>query len=163
MSDEERLSFLLDIVQREALLLQGTDARLFTQPFDAERALALHWDMDDSERTDAFVVRFGRLQDTLGDKLLPAYLRELGEPVGAAIDNIDRAERLGLMPPAETWTGARKLRNQMVHDYVRDPVLLAESLNRGHTLVAVLVACVQAFVDDSQKRGWLTALNDTAD
>jgi hypothetical protein len=157
VSEDERLSFLLDTVAREVHHLQATDARLFTQAFDVDRALALRSDQDDSERTDAFVMRFGRLQDTLGDKLLPVYLRALGEPVGAAIDNLDRAERLGLFPSAQTWTGARKLRNQMVHDYVRDPVLLAEALNRGHTLVPMLAAVVQTFLDDSRRRGWLPA------
>lgn len=38
---------------------------------------------------------FWRLQDTIGDKLIPALLRALGEPQGAVIDNLDRAERLG--------------------------------------------------------------------
>lgn len=41
--------------------------------------------------------RFGRLQDTLGDKLLPLLLSLLGEKVSSAIDNLDRAERLGFI------------------------------------------------------------------
>jgi len=36
-----------------------------------------------AERLDAFAARFARLQDTAGDKLLPALLTWLGEPVGA--------------------------------------------------------------------------------
>ena len=50
---------------------------------------------------EAFVGRFGRLQDTLGDKLLPAYLAAEGEFPGTALDNLDRAERLGLLPSAD--------------------------------------------------------------
>jgi hypothetical protein len=63
---------------------------LFQIPFDSGRAAALKVNIDEAERTDAFVARFGRLQDTLADKLLPALLAWLAEPVGAAIDNLDR-------------------------------------------------------------------------
>jgi hypothetical protein len=47
------------------------------------------------ERLDAFVSRFCRLQDTLGDKLLPVYLRMQLEPTGTVLDNLNRAEKLG--------------------------------------------------------------------
>lgn len=36
-----------------------------------------------------------RLQDTVGDKFVPALLQALEEPIGAVVDNLDRAERLG--------------------------------------------------------------------
>lgn len=64
---------------------------MFAQPFTAARAAALESYLGESERTDAFVARFGRLQDKLGDKLLPELLRCLAEPLGSAIDNLDRA------------------------------------------------------------------------
>ena len=100
----ERLAFLLDTVGLEAAHLQGTDQRLFAQAFTAERAATLRTDAALSERLDAFSARFARLQDTAGDKLLPALLARVGEPVGSVLDNLDRAARLGLLPAAsETW------------------------------------------------------------
>lgn len=105
---------------------------------------------------EAFVGRFGRLQDTVGDKLLPAYLRALGEPVGAAIDNYDRAERLGLMVSADRWMLIRKLRNQMVHEYIEEPLILAKALESGHEFVSVLSSTSQRIVKDIQQRGWLS-------
>ena len=60
-----------------------------------------------SRRVDAFVARFGHLQDTLGDKLLPRLLEWLAEPVGPAIDNLARAERLGLIRSGDAWIEAR--------------------------------------------------------
>jgi hypothetical protein len=92
-----RLSFLVRVVRKECAHLQSTDERLFAQPFTDEHARAVASDPDLAERLDAFVSRFGRLQDTVGDKLLPALLDGLGEPLGAAIDNLDRAEKLGLL------------------------------------------------------------------
>ncbi|MCE2689447.1 MAG: hypothetical protein LW862_06330, partial [Rubrivivax sp.] len=63
------------MVRREAEYLAQTDGRLFGQVFDAERARTLPLTPELAERVDAFVARFGRLQDTLADKLLPALLR----------------------------------------------------------------------------------------
>jgi hypothetical protein len=153
MSESDRIDFLLHIVQRECHHLLITDARLFAQPFDAARAQALADNVEDGEQTDAFVTRFGRLQDTLGDKLLPAYLRALSEPVGAAIDNLDRAERLGLLRSVDQWVSSRKLRNRMVHDYVQDPEVLASALNEAHTLVPLLTGLATALREDSLRRG----------
>ena len=84
----DKLRFLADTVLAEAALLQVTDARPFAVPMDAARAASLREDIDLGERVDAFVARFGRLQDTAGDKLLPAVLTWLAEPVGPAIDNL---------------------------------------------------------------------------
>jgi hypothetical protein len=143
------------MVELEARHLLDTDSRLFGLPFSAERAAALRDDIDQSERTDAFVARFARLQDTVADKLLPEFLRGLAEPVGAAIDNLDRAEKLGLIASADEWLASRKLRNRMVHEYVRDAVELAEALNQGHALVPMLVGFAVAIATDCRRRGML--------
>lgn len=153
MSDRARLVFLVETVDLEAVHLDTTTRRLFDRPFDAQRASALRTDIDDAERTDAFVARFGRLQDTVGDKLLPAVLNAMAEPVGPAIDNLDRAEKLGLLASADEWMAARRLRNRMVHEYVRDPVLLADSLNAAHDLVALLTGFGRRLGQACRQRG----------
>lgn len=155
MSDLARLVFLVETVTLEAQHLRQTDQRLFQRSFDALRAADLRVNVDEAERTDAFVARFGRLQDTLADKLLPELLRCLAEPVGAAIDNLDRAEKLGLLRSADDWLAARKLRNRMVHEYVRNPAELAEALNEGHGLVSLLSDFAEAVVQFGQVRGML--------
>jgi hypothetical protein len=78
----QRLRFLSETVELEAGHLAATDARLFAEPFNAERAQRLRTDADLAERVDAFVARFGRLQDTLADRLLPALLQQLAESLG---------------------------------------------------------------------------------
>lgn len=150
-----RLAFLIETVELETQHLLDTDGRLFAQSFDPDRAARLRTNIDESERTDAFVARFGRLQDTVADKLLPEFLRCLAEPVGAAIDNLDRAEKLGLLNSADDWLASRKLRNRMVHEYVRDAVALAEALNQGHVLVPMLVSLGRAIAQDCRRRGLL--------
>jgi hypothetical protein len=152
-AQRERLAFLLETAELEAEHLQGTDGRLFATPFSAERAATLRQDVDLAERLDAFVARFSRLQDTSGDKLLPALLARLGEPVGSALDNLERAARLGLLAAgSEDWLAARVLRNRMVHEYIRRPEVLAEAVNAAHAAVPMLVGFVAACVRYSQQR-----------
>ncbi len=137
----ERLRFLLRVVGRQARHLRDTDARLFAQPLELALLAQLESDPTLAERVEAFVSRFARLQDTLGDKLLPALLAFAGEPMRTVLENVDRAEKLGWIPSADTWMQVRKLRNQMVHEYVEDAQILADALNLGHESVPMLV-CV---------------------
>ena len=98
-----------------------------------------------TERLDAFVSRFCRLQDTLGDKLLPAYLRLQLEPVGTVLDNLNRAEKLGLIPSVVDWIEARSLRNSLVHEYTEDIVQLRQNILRALALVPMLEMVTKNF------------------
>jgi hypothetical protein len=133
-----RLRFLAEVVTAEAKHLVLTDGRLFSVPMTPERAMTLAFDIDLAERTDAFVARFGRLQDTLADKLLPVLLDALAEPVGPAIDNLNRAERLGWISSIPAWLEARRLRNRMIHEYVAEASELASTLTLAHDTVPIL-------------------------
>lgn len=150
----ERLRFLIRVVRKECAYLTHTDRRLFAAPFSVEMAAELDRDHDLAERVDAFASRYARLQDTLGDKLLPLVLRALGEKPGAVIDNLDRAERLGLLGSADHWMAMRRIRNQMVHEYIEDPEQLTSALLAGHGFVPVLVATADALIGEAERRGW---------
>jgi len=152
-----RLQFLSRVVQRERRHLLTTDQRVFSKPFTPARASSLADNIDEAERVEAFVSRFGRLQDTLGDKLLPLYLEAVGERLGAAIDNLDRAEKLRLIPSTDGWLTMRKLRNQMVHEYIEDAVILADALQAGHEFAPTLSAVVENILADMRARGWSDA------
>lgn len=144
MTASPKLRFLAETVLAEARHLQTTDDRLFALAMTPARAASLGADIDLAERTDAFVARFGRLQDTVADKLLPALLDWLAEPAAAAIDNLNRAERLGWIQSVETWIEVRRLRNRMIHEYVRDPAELASALTAAHAAVPLLTAAASA-------------------
>ena len=150
----KRLAFLLETVTLEAQYLQFTDQALFAQAFTPARAAGLRADPLLAERLDAFSARFARLQDTAGDKLLPALLTCLGEGIGSVLDNLDRAARLGLLTqPSEVWIAARALRNRMVHAYIRDAALLAEAVTEAHQTVPMLVAFVTACQRYAEAKG----------
>jgi len=152
-----RLQFLTRVVRKECKHLTTTDQRLFGGLFTLEQAARLEEDPDMAERVEAFVGRFGRLQDTVGDKLLPLLLSTLGEKSFAAIDNLDRAERLGLLKSADEWMIMRNLRNQMVHEYVEDPVVLSSALKTGHAFVPTLIETANKMCAEIERRGWAVA------
>lgn len=138
-TDTARLVFLLDVVGHEGRHLTETFARLFHEEFDSRWLVRLESDADLSERVDAFVARFGRMQDTLGEKLIPELLRCLAETPGPVLDNLRRLERLELLTSAADWIEARNLRNRLVHAYVRDPKEFIGALKRSGALVGLLV------------------------
>jgi hypothetical protein len=143
--DRERLAGLLKTAKAELLHLQQTDARLFSHPFNSQELISRLQDIDFSERVDAFVARFGRLQDLLGDKFLPAWLKAMEEGAGAVLENLDRAEKLGLLSSADDWLAVRKLRNLMVHEYIDHPETLHMALHSAHDHVAMLAQTVENF------------------
>lgn len=152
--ESQRLAFLARVATREATLLEETATRLFTGNAPISQAQIEAWTADCllSERMDAFVARFGRLQDTLGDKLIPALLQFLGERTGPAMDNLDKAERFQWIDSAEDWVIFRKLRNQMVHEYIEDPAILADALDAGRLFVARMITTAQRLDEEVQRR-----------
>jgi hypothetical protein len=150
-----RLEFLARVAEKECQHLLDTDGRLFGNLFTVEEAQKIESDPIRAERLDAFVSRFGRLQDTVGDKLLPALLSALAETPGPAIENLDKAEKFGFIESADHWIEMRRLRNQMVHEYIEDLTVLASALRSDHAFVPELVVAARRCVH--QARRLLTA------
>ncbi len=147
-----RLQFLTRVVVKERDHLLITDQRLFQSPFDLNRVKEMDTDVDLSERVDAFVSRFSRLQDTVGDKLLPQLLTVLGEKAESVIDNLDRAEKLDFLDSADEWMSIRNLRNQMIHEYIEDPLILLSALQSGHDYVPTLVKVANNILSEVERR-----------
>jgi len=154
-SQTARLEFLARVTDKECQHLLDTDGRLFGKLFTIEEAQKIESDPVLAERLDAFVSRVGRLQDTVGDKLLPVLLTALAEKPGPAIDNLDKAEKFGFVESADVWMEIRRLRNQMVHEYIEDLAVLTSALRSGHAFVPVLVTAARRCV--AQARRLLTA------
>lgn len=157
-SQAARLGFLARVTDKACQHLHDTDRRLFGDVFTVEMAQRVELAPILAERLDVFVSRFGRLQDTVGDKLLPALLTALAEKTGPAIDNLDKAEKFGFIDSAEVWMEMRRLRNQMVHGYIEDLAVLASALRSGHAFVPVLVATARRCVAEVHR-----LLSDPAD
>jgi hypothetical protein len=135
----ERFVKTLYIVWREAGHLSYSWHRLFPAPIDAAWVTALAKAPEAAERMDAFVSRFGRMQDTIADKLLPRWLQALAERPGSQIDTLNRAEQLEVVVDVSSWLEARKLRNRLVHEYMEDPEEFAEGLNLASRYSLILM------------------------
>lgn len=134
-----RLKFLLKVVEKESLHLEQTSRRLFSVSIDSQWLDNLEHDFDTAERLDAFVARFGRLQDTIADKLIPELLRQSLETPGTVIDNLTRLEKLGLIASVDEWIEARNLRNRLIHEYMRDKEDFLQALLRAKALTPMLI------------------------
>lgn len=71
---------------------------------------------------DQFILRFTKLQDAMGSRLLPAILQYLQEPYEERpmLDKLNRLEKLGYLQSAEAWQYIRNTRNKFAHDYPDD-------------------------------------------
>ncbi len=150
-----RLSFLARVVGKEIDHLLISQQLVFNPCFSLEQAQSLALDADLSIKVEAFLSRFARLQDTVGDKLLPTWLTALNEPIGAAIDNLNKAEKLAVLASVEEWLAVRSLRNQMVHEYIESLDVLTNALNQANEHVTLIVNCATSIIEDCRSRGWL--------
>lgn len=82
-------------------------------------------------RLESFGAKFARMQDTVVDKLIPSLLAAAGERVAAAINNLSRMERLGVVQSADEWLEMRALRNRLVHEYIDRPDDLVPALEHA--------------------------------
>ncbi|MGH8548745.1 MAG: hypothetical protein ACRERU_09140 [Methylococcales bacterium] len=90
---------------------------------------------------DQLAYRFSKLQDSLGEKVLPGVLELAEEPLPEETPfavKLQRLERLGVVE-VEAWRKLRELRNQVAHEYIDQPVLKAAAINRFLEGVAVLI------------------------
>ncbi|HMO45596.1 MAG TPA: hypothetical protein PKB14_06150 [Rubrivivax sp.] len=122
MNPDDRLAVALWEADRHAAALSEALAE-----WAAQAAL----DMAQLERdrlllrlTDQILFRFTKLQDALGERLVPATLQRLAEPFEdwPMRDRLERLQKLGYLP-VDDWLRWRELRNRPAHEYPDQPEL----------------------------------------
>jgi hypothetical protein len=134
----------LDLARKETAHLRYTHRTLFDQHIDIAWVRQLSTRDDLAEKIDAFVGRFGRLQDHLGEKLIPRFAALLGEAPKSMLDVLAYAERMQWLESAEAFIGARKLRNLLVHEYMSDTQLFLQALLSAREAAEMLFRTVAA-------------------
>ncbi len=129
----------LTIVAKEGGHLLYSLSRLGEEKIDRSWVERLDHNAELAERLEAFASRFGRMQDTMGEKLLPRWLEAQGEIPGSMIDVLRRAERFNIVEDAALWIGIRQRRNQLVHEYAEDSARFAEAIVTACRNVKVLI------------------------
>lgn len=111
----------------------------------AASSAALEQDSGLRRLTDQILYRFTKLQDAMGERLVPATLGWLREPHEAwpMRDRLDRLERLGFLD-VNTWLQRRDVRNRLAHEYPD-----AADLRQAAVLAAIKAAgaMVQAWAN----------------
>jgi hypothetical protein len=122
MKPDDKLAVALWEADRHALAV--TDAL-------AEWAAGPAIDMAQLERNrlllrlaDQILFRFTKLQDALGERLVPATLQQLTESFEdwPMRDRLERLEKLGYLV-VDDWLRWRELRNRLAHEYPDQPEL----------------------------------------
>lgn len=101
------------------------------RPLTSERVTSLG--SDTRRLRDQIAYRFTKLQDSLGEKVLPGLLDLAQEPLppGALFgEKLQRLERLGAISSAQQWRLLREVRNAIAHEYPDEPEVQAALLER---------------------------------
>ncbi|MEW6037349.1 MAG: hypothetical protein AB1648_03725 [Pseudomonadota bacterium] len=152
LSPLERFLATLDIVHRKARHLAWSHRRLFAQRIDLDWVDSLDTNPERAEQLEAFISRFGRLQDTIGDKLLPRWLLALAERPASQIESLNRAEKLGVIESVDRWLEARQLRNRLIHEYMTDSSDFLASLTLADNYSYLLLRTYENFRRDAVSR-----------
>jgi hypothetical protein len=109
-------------------------------------------DFEAIKTIDAFVYRFVKLQDYMGQKLFKNLLKSLGEDYDSLsfLDILDKLEKLGIIPKADEWIQIRTLKNKLTHEYpdnmslVKDEIILAiEKIRNFEEVLRVISSYVK--------------------
>jgi hypothetical protein len=152
-NDNLRFLQLMQLAEKETLHLEQVIHRFF----EDQETITPEWlqeklqTANGIDQLESFSAKFSRLQVTLGDKVLPLFLKLSAEPIGTAIENLNRAEKLGLIMDTQQWLGARQLRNFLVHDYIEDLAILLESLEQARAMSVSLIKSVNAIKHYAQR------------
>ncbi|MCF8420627.1 MAG: hypothetical protein K9G63_17260 [Melioribacteraceae bacterium] len=115
---------------------------------------------DDFENTeivktlDSFIYRFIKVQDRMGEKLFPEYLKDLQEykPNMPLIDMLNTLERIEVINSTEDWIDYRKLRNNLTHEYPGNEKEIIDSLNSALEAYGNIKNIYKNIIKDVSKR-----------
>jgi hypothetical protein len=122
MNPNDRLTIALWEADRHAAALSEALAEWAAEPaLDMAR---LERDRLLLRLADQILFRFTKLQDALGERLVPATLQRLAESFEEwpMRDRLERLERLGYVV-VDDWLRWRELRNRLAHEYPDQPEL----------------------------------------
>lgn len=95
---------------------------------------------------DQMIFRFSKLQDSMGEKIFPAFLELGGENVKPMtfIDRLNRLEELEMLERIE-WMELRKVRNEIAHEYSFNEEKVVDSINMVYRNIEKLIEIFNRF------------------
>ncbi len=106
---------------------------------------------------DAFLFRFIKTQDLMGNKLFREVLDRLGEydDSMSMLDILDRMEKLELIDSADTWMDYRNLRNTLTHEYPDNKEVVIQGIKTAVQVFVSMDRCFRHIVSYLETRGLL--------
>lgn len=71
--------------------------------------------------------------------MLPTWLDVLEEQAMVTIDNLDKAEKIGVLQSVELGLELRQLKNRMIHEYIEDLDMLVDALQAAYKNLGFIV------------------------
>lgn len=112
-----------------------------------DRAPAADWDSLEAHcgharPVDQVLFGFLKLQDVIGESLVPSTLAALKEPLAARAshDPLDRLEQLGYLD-VDAWLAWREVRNRLAREYPHHRELRFAALLAGIAAARALLGC----------------------
>jgi hypothetical protein len=126
---------------------------------DWDQAPAADWKALEADRgcvrlVDQLLFRFIKLQDAVGERLVPATLAALEEPYEdwAMRDRLNRLERLGYLD-VDAWLAWREVRNRLAHEYPDRPELRFAALLAAIEAARALADCYRKWHENLKEAG----------
>ncbi len=106
---------------------------------------------------DAFLFRFIKTQDLMGNKLFREVLDRLGEydDSMSRLDILDRMEKLELIDSAEVWMDYRNLRNTLTHEYPDNKEVVIQGIKTAVQVFVSMEHCFRHIMSYLDARGLL--------
>ncbi len=147
----QELSAAIAIANKHAERLQYAITQL-SHKFPLSAVKIDHLTNEDIAVLELFTSRFAKLQDFMGTKLYPLFLKIVEqEDIDSTtfIDKLNKLEKLRIIDSAHKWKEMRNTRNHISHEYPNDPGLAATHLNAAYNmapellkyLATVILAC----------------------
>jgi len=153
--DIEKRDILKEAVQLCAIHIQRMSFAWgkIKMHFPLNREHYLQLQPEDLSFFDQLIFRFSKLQDSMGGKLFPAILENLGEESTGVpfIDLLNKLEELNIIPSADEWLLLRETRNIVTHEYpfITDEVIQGLNLLSTHYLLIMEIwEQVEAYINN---------------
>lgn len=103
---------------------------------------------------DQLIFRFSKLQDSMGGKLFPGLLDNLGEETRGIpfLDLLSKLEMLNILPRANDWLILRETRNTVTHEYPFNNEDIIEGLNMLNKHYSLILSVWENFNNYISKR-----------
>ena len=152
MNRREKLELLFAVLAKELQVFARTKVVLETS-FRKCAAISLVGELSEQELEsfEALTSRFARLVDIASQKLFKTVFLILRETRGTIIDQAMLAERLKIIPSAETFLELRELRNLIAHEYVEESLMkLFQGILDQEVAVVALYTSIDAYCRNLQ-------------